>query len=383
MFCLINVFQGNVNDDFLIQGNNQLAINLHKAFARDGKNAFFSPVSISSVLAMLLYGSRGKAESELRKCLGYVNIANDVLLKTFRSFISSLNNFPDDYSASYANSIVIQKDFDVSEQYTSDLRIFFKALCLQADFAKESAAAVDQINNWVKENTNNMIPRLLESLDESTVMVLLNAVYFKGFWLKQFKEKSTFMQYFYNNGIEDDAPLVEMMHMSESFLWVEKESYKVLQLPYKGEEIAMLVFLPKSREGLHEMEDLLTPNFIPEIKKEMHKEKIEVALPKFRLEYSKDLKGTFQELGVKEIFQSGADFGGISLCKNLFVSHVLHKAVLEVNEEGCEAAAATAAVIMCRAMNFTPEFIADHPFSFVIYNIMNDLILFMGRVTEL
>ena len=332
---------------------------------------------------MLLYGTRGKAESELRKCLGYDNISNDVLAKTFESFISSLNNFPDDYSASYANSLVIQKDFEVLEQYKTDLNTYFKAFCLQADFAKEPAAAVEQINNWVKDSTNSMIPRLLDSLDASTVMVLLNAVYFKGFWVKQFKEKSTFMQYFYNNGIEDEAPLVEMMHLSESFLFVEKESFKVLQLPYKGEEIAMLIFLPKSREGLHEMEDLLTPNFIPEIKKEMHKEKIEVALPKFRLEYSKDLKDTFEELGVKEIFQSGADFGGISLCKNLFVSEVHHKAVLDVNEEGCEAAASTAAVVMLRAIHFTPEFIADHPFAFVIYNMMNDLILFMGRVTEL
>lgn len=369
--------------DCLVEGCNQLAVNLHKAFARNGKNAFFSPISVSSVLAMLLHGLRGDAESELRKCLGFENMENQAVANSFQSYISSLNNFPDGYTVSYANSVVIHKDFSVDEQYKSDLSNYFKALCMEADFVKESESAVEQINTWVKENTNNMIPHLLDSLEDLTVMVLLNAVYFKGLWLKQFKEKSTFMQYFYNDGKEDDAKLIEMMHLNESFMCVSKESYKVLQLPYKGEEMAMLVILPNSREGLHEIEDLLTPNFVSQIKNEMHKEKMEVALPKFRLEYTNDLKDTFRELGVKKIFQCGADYGGINNSKELYVSQIVHKAVLEVNEEGCEASAATAVVMMCRALVFHPEFIVDHPFAFMIYNTTNDLILFMGRVTEL
>lgn len=369
--------------DILVEGSNRLAINLHKALARSRENVFFSPFSLSSVLSMLLHGVREDTESELRKCLAYENIERDALANTFETFISSLNNFPEGYTISYANSLVMDKQFDVIEQYKSDLSKFFKALCVEADFVNESAAAVDQINDWVKDKTNGMISKLLESLEPSTVVVLLNAVYFKGLWLKQFKEKSTFLQYFYNQGMEDNAKLVDIMHLKESFLWVEKETFKVLQLPYRGEDIAMLVFLPKSRDGLHEMEDLMTPNFIADIKKEMHSRKIEVALPKFRLEYSNELKATFQELGVKRIFQSGADFGGISDCKNLVVSQIVHKAVLEVNEEGCEAAAATAAVIMRRSIEYCPEFIVDHPFAFVIYNLKNDLILFMGRVTDL
>lgn len=354
---------------------------LHRLLARGDENVFFCPFSLSSALSMLLYGVRGEAATEMRKVLGFENIDNDAIACIFQNFISTFEKM-DDYAISYGNALAIRKDFIIKEQYISAIEKYFKADCFQVDFANDSTAAVNRINNWIKEKTQNMITSLLDSLDSQTMMVILNAIYFKGFWMNHFQEKSTFMQYFYNDGEEDNAKLVEMMHLKESFLFTETENFKALKLPYK-EDIAMLILLPNARDGLKDLENQITSNFISENKKQMAKEKVEVALPKFRLDYSKNLKEYFNELGMKQIFKCGADYSGFNDSKNLVVSQILHKAVLEVNEQGCEAAAATAVVTTYRAMTFTQEFIVDHPFLFVIYNTSNDLILFMGRVKEL
>ncbi|GIY29058.1 uncharacterized serpin-like protein TK1782 [Caerostris darwini] len=199
----------------------------------------------------------------------------------------------------------------------------------------------------------------------------------------KFDEKNTFLQYFYNKGDEEEYKQVEMMHLKEKFPYVEKESFKALQLPYKGEDISMIILLPNARDGLEELEKSLSLDFIQDLTKSMRKRKVEVALPKFRLEYSKSLKESFQALGMNRVFNSGAHLNGINDSDQLLVSEILHKAVLIVNEEGSEAAAVTAVMVMMCSLQFDPEFIVDHPFMFAIYNCKNNLILFMGRVDEL
>ncbi|GFY50434.1 serpin B3 [Trichonephila inaurata madagascariensis] len=310
--------------------NNHLGIHLYKLLAKEDRNVFFSPFSISTALAMLFLELTVK------------------LLKKCEMFLE-----------------------------------YFKAHIQEVDFVNENEKAVKQINEWVNEKTRNMIPELLDSLDPATVLVILNAVYFKGFWLHKFNEKHTFLQYFYNNGDEDNYKQVDMMHLKENFLYVEKESYKALELPYKGEDISMLILLPNTKDGLSNLENSLNSTFIQDLKQGMRKRKVEVALPKFRLEYSKSLKQQFQSLGMNKIFNAEAHLDGINDSKQLLVSEIVHKAVLIVNEEGSEAAAATAVVMMRCSLLMCPEFIVDHPFLFVIYNSKNNLIYFMGRVDEL
>ena len=248
---------------------------------------------------------------------------------------------------------------------------------------KENEKAVNKINDWVKEKTNNMIPKLLQSLDPSTVLVLLNAVYFKGTWMKQFSKEATFAQKFYNRGVEEKAKMVEMMHKKDSFPFYEEETFQALQLPYAGEEIAMMFLLPREKNGLDKLERMFSPSFLEDLKQKLWKQKVEVSLPRFRLEYTKSLIPYFSELGVKRAFSRGAELTVASDCPDLAVSEILHKAVLEVNEEGSEAAAATMVGVMLCCLVMEPEFVADHPFAFVIYNTKTDLILFMGRVHEL
>ncbi|GFX55580.1 neuroserpin [Trichonephila clavipes] len=321
----------------LAVANNHLGIHLYKLLAKEDRDIFFSPFSISTALAMLFCGAHNGTAEEMRNVLGYeiANIKDEELKSCFQKLVHSLENHPDSYTLVSANALVSHKEFLVKE--------------------------------------------LLDSLDPATVLVILNAVYFKGFWLHKFNEKHTFLQYFYNNGDEDNYEQVDMMHLKENFLYVEKESYKALELPYKGEGISMLILLPNSKDGLSNLENSLNSTFIQDLKQGMRKRKVEVALPKFRLEYSKSLKQQFQSLGMNKIFNAGAHLDGINDSKQLLVSEIVHKAVLIVNEEGSEAAAATAVVMMRCSLSMCPEFIVDHPFLFLIYNSKNNLIYFMGR----
>ncbi|GIX69494.1 serpin B6 [Caerostris extrusa] len=195
-----------------------------------------------------------------------------------------------------------------------------------------------------------MIPNLLESLNPATVMVILNAVYFKGFWMHQFDKEKTFLQHFYNKG--------------------------------RGNFHAN--FVTQCKEWIRKIGNFPNPKFCSRPNTGNDQKKSEVALPKFKLEYSKSLKKTFISLGLKRIF-GAAQLDGLSDYRDVQVSKIIHKAVIEVNEEGSEASAATA-IIMVRCLKPKPiieKFIVDHPFMFVIYNSRNNLILFMGRVNEL
>lgn len=174
-----------------------------------------------------------------------------------------------------------------------------------------------------------------------------------------------------------------MMHQTDRFGYTEKESFTVLQLPYEGKNIAMMVLLPRSLDGLEELHKQLTPELLKELKKELRPLKVKVALPKFRFEYSKSMKNILQKLGLRKVFESGADLGGMSDYNDLSVSDVVHKAVVEVNEEGSEAAAVTAVVMSRRCIMHVPDFIVDRPFLFAIHDTKNDVILFLGRIDEL
>ncbi|GBN17513.1 Serpin B4 [Araneus ventricosus] len=156
-----------------------------------------------------------------------------------------------------------------------------------------------------------MISNLLDSLDPSTVLILLNAVYFKGYWSHPFKENATIPQDFYNKGDKNNCRQVDMMHIKDIFLYTKKESYKALVLPYKG-NISMLILLPNSKRGLRELENSLSSTFIQDLEQIMSETKVEVTLPKFKLEYSTSLKEKFQSLGLIRVFNSGAHLNVIN-----------------------------------------------------------------------
>ncbi|XP_042901041.1 intracellular coagulation inhibitor 2 isoform X1 [Parasteatoda tepidariorum] len=368
---------------------NHLGFLLYQELVKKEKNIFFSPLSLSSALSMLFCGTRGSTAKEMRQVLGFeeADISDDKVKHYFQLLLASLGKAPDSYTLSCANVVLSQKDFSVKQEFKNLLLESFKALTLEVDFARETAKVLQQANDWVKERTNGMIPQLLSVLYPDTVMVLLNAVYFKGFWQNQFRKEATKPQTFYNKGLAENAKEVQMIKLKEPFLFAYSGTYKAIQLPYKGDEISMLILLPSDLNGLNKLENEVSSDFILNLMTKMYKQNVNVALPKFRLEYSKSMPKNFQNLGVTEIFVPGANFDGITDSRGIFVSDIIHKAVIEVNEEGSEAAAATAIVMArCAAPRRNvpvPEFIVDHPFLFLIQNTVTNMILFLGRVDEL
>ncbi|GBM96515.1 Serpin B6 [Araneus ventricosus] len=367
----------------LADANNYLGLNLYKVLSKGEGNIFFSPFSLSCALAMLFCGTREETAKEMRTVLGYeiAQIKDEDIKSYFQELLHEIEKNPDSYTLTSANSLLCQKGFLLKEEYKSVLSGFFKALFQEADIARENEKAIQVINEWVSEKTHNMIPKLLDVLDPEAVLVFFNAVYFKGFWKYPFDKEMTRLRNFYIKGQKDNFKSVPMMYINKSFSYVCKESFGALELPYIGDDVSMLILLPDSENGLRDLENSLNYDFIQDLKQDMMETRVDVTLPKFRLEFSKSLKESFQCLGLEKVFTTGAQFGGISDTENLLVSEIFHKAIIEVNEEGTEASAATQieAVPMC--MN--PDFIVDHPFMFVIYNTQNNLILFMGRIEEL
>ncbi|GIY88727.1 leukocyte elastase inhibitor [Caerostris darwini] len=379
----------------LALANNELAFNLHrKLAASSSENIFTSPLSISSAFGMLFYGARGDTAEELRKVLGYekADLPDELVHESFHRLLNEVlksGGSSDPYVLNVANGILLDDHMELIADYKSDVQELYKAEVRDVDFAKNSAQIVNEVNQWVKEKTNGKIDKLFDNLSPSTVMVLLNAVYFKGTWKYKFETRQTRQQAFYNDGLESNKKDVSMMHMTQNFPYTTFDDFKALELPYKGENVSMLVLLPNQRDGISALESSMTPEKLSQVQQRLYKTKVDVSLPKFKFDYSKELSPEIQALGAKDIFSAGtADFSGMTPSKKVFVSQIVHKAVIEVNEEGSEAAAVTG-IIANRIRPMPPplkmEFKADHPFLLAIIEkgSTNNMVLFLGRVNKL
>jgi serpin B len=252
------------------------------------------------------------------------------------------------------------------------------------DFITATENARKTINAWVEKKTNGKIKDLISPgvLDSMTRLVLTNAIYFKGNWAKQFKENRT-----------QDAPFtladgkkieVAMMNQKAEFGYMETDTFQALELPYVDEELSMVILLPKEIDALNEFEKALTTENLNQRLAEIHKCEVVVFVPKFKTTSQFSLADVLKSMGMKDAFSSDADFSGINGKRDLFISAVIHKAFVEVNEEGTEAAAATGVVMRLTSVGpaAIPVFRADHPFLFLIRDNLSGSILFIGRVVN-
>ncbi|XP_006115614.2 leukocyte elastase inhibitor [Pelodiscus sinensis] len=371
----------------LSNANTQFALELFRKLNETNPtgNIFFSPLSISAAVAMVVLGARGNTETQLLKTLHFDVV--EELHSRVQTLTSDINRSGAPYLLKLANRLYGEKTYSFLEDFLTKTQKLYRADLATVDFLHASDEARKQINQWVGEQTEGKIPKLLSesSVNSTTKLVLVNAIYFKGSWAEKFKETNTKEMQFRLNKKEKKP--VQMMYQKEKFPfgYISELKCRMLELPYDGKDLSMIILLPDDinddSTGLQKLEKQLTLEKLQEWTQpqNMHPIDTHVHLPKFKLEDSYDLKSALTGLGLQDIFDCGkADLSGMSGARNLFLSQIVHKSFIDVNEEGTEAAAATAAIAnFCMLME--EDFNADHPFLFFIRHKPTQSILFFGR----
>ena len=374
----------------VVDANNQFALDYYSQLKKkDSGNIFFSPFSISSALAMTYEGAKGQTAEEMRSVFYFP--ADDNLRRTeYAAIFDELNKGDKKYKLSTANAIWAQKDYQFLAEYFNRVEKYYGGKANNLDFAKDPEGSRITINNWVEDQTNDKIKDLIPQrvIDALTRLVLTNAIYFKGEWVKQFNVEDTRDENFRiskNNSVK--VPMMQRTDEDAKFNYAENDKLQILEMPYSGEELSMLVLLPIN-DDLATLEDLLSTKKLSGWKKDLEEQRVKVFIPKFKFETKCFMADDLKTMGMPKAFQwPGADFSGMDGTKNLYIGQVIHQAFVEVNEEGTEAAAATAVVMLEGAApgQKTPKipvFRADHPFIFLIQEKASGNILFMGRVVN-
>ena len=352
------------------------------------ENLFFSPYSIFTALSMVYEGARNNTAAELKNVL-HVDQDNESFHNYMKSLYDYLNE-NSEYNISTANALWPREGYLLLEEYTDIINNFYGGGSNPIDYTNPALAS-EIINNWVENHTNNLIQDLVpeSAIDPIlTMLILTNAIYFKGDWKVQFDEENTSQEDFTtidNNVLSVDT--MKLVDTEERFYFTKIDELKILELPYDGDEISMYIFLP--REG-YDITDI--PNFVDNSKLYsfldlMEKKEVDIYLPKFNFTKDYRLNDYLTALGMQDSFSGDADFSGIDGSKSLFISDIIHKAFIDVNEKGTEAAAATAIVMKATSVQepeepIREEFRCDHPFMFLLLHKETNTILFMGNVME-
>nr|XP_012147539.1 PREDICTED: antichymotrypsin-2-like isoform X12 [Megachile rotundata] len=377
------------------QGSNQFSSALFQTVAeQNSDNLIMSPLSAAIVLAMAAYGSRGETENQFRKVL-HLPSPDSLGTSGYQALIDNLNSVKEN-KLDIANKVFAAEKFSVNPEYKKLTESYFRSITQLVNFAK-SVEAASTINQWVEQNTNNRIKDIISpgDLDESTAMVLVNAVYFKGQWKKKFDPENTKNRPFHINA--DTVKDVPTMFVQSSFRYGELPNLqaKFIVLPYKGDELSMVIILPNEINGLAEVEKKLQNTNIKDILNEGYVRDVHLYLPKFKVESKMELKEPLCKLGLTDMFTPRANFSGIADAP-LMVSKVVQKAFIEVNEEGSEAAAATVVAIVARVASLSfrlprPLIVRiDRPWSYFLCKTIKDqyggvesvITLFRGHITN-
>ena len=371
-------------ENSLSESFNEFTLDLYKNLAgKDDGNLFMSPSSVMVVMAMVHAGARRNTESQMKKVLKLERLEGTGIHASFEGFIRSLKTENKNFTLTMANKLYPHVDKTILDEYLRMVEKHFLTETTPLDYTSNPEGSRIEINKWAEDETKGKIKDLIAPgvITDLTALVVVNAIYFKGDWADKFDAKVTSKQPFHVTASK--TLQVDMMFKKfkkTKYGRVDKLDCSVLNLPYKGEELSMLIFLPNKKDGLSSLEKHLSVKDLMNIGSSLFPTNVDVSLPKFKLESTFKLNDCLSELGMSDVFNpSKADLSGMSKLE-LYVSHVVHKAYVDVNEEGTEAAAATAAVIMKRSMPITHKFTADHPFLFMIQDNRNGVPLFVGRV---
>ncbi|NLY19174.1 MAG: serpin family protein [Clostridiaceae bacterium] len=375
----INVLNDSENGDkteALISANKEFSWDIFKKLNEEDsdKEIFISPLSISSMLTMALNGAEGATRQALIEGLRYDGISIEELNGGYSYLIDRISNIDEKVDIEIANSIWIRNGFDVKQNFIDNSRNFLNAEVESLDFSDLSAPQT--INDWIARKTGNLITNVINPpINADVMMYLINAIYFKGEWTEAFKKKDTFETDFY--AYDNSTDKVSMMQRTGKIEYCATDDYQAVRLPYGNEKTGMVVILPK--DDINKFINKIDHNWWNDLLGRLSPVRdLNLKIPKFKMEYGvKELKKSLAELGMGLIFTDSADFSGIA--KDLYISRVLHKAVVDVNEEGTEAAAVTVGEFTITAIREPVSFIANRPFIFIITDNEEGNILFMGK----
>lgn len=364
--------------------NVAFGFDLYQALKETDGNLLYSPYSISTALAMTYAGARGQTEREMAEVLHFLS-DQDALHSSLSELQAHMNEIQErgHVQLSVANSLWCQRTFRFLDSFLDLNKKHYGAEVNLVDFINETETVRKAINSWVEDETEEKIKDLIKPgvLNTLTRLVLCNAIYFKGDWASQFEESHTRNATFHVTS--EDTVQVPMMSQSEYFRWKEFDSFSAIELPYEGDDLSMIILLPDDVDGLAQLESRLDQDSVAAWIRELGDAgtaKVFLQLPRFNTTCEFDLAETLAEMGMPSAFES-ADFSGMTGSRDLFIGNVIHKAFIDVNEEGTEAAAATAVTFIAGGV-MVRRFNVNHPFIFMIKENATESVLFVGRIVD-
>jgi serpin B len=371
---------------------NEFATSLFAQLTAAGNDdLFFSPYSIETALAMTYAGAGGETARQMARTL-HLDLPADKVHQDFGALSDALNDRGAGDQRAFdlvvANALWVQQGFAISPGFTRVVKDEYRAQLESLDFISSESAreqARKAVNDWVQKQTHDKIKDLLPagSLSAATRLVLTNAIYFKSNWETAFKKNQTTDDPFHaSGGVSQTVP---MMHQTHEFPYLENDQFQAVELPYRYGRLSMAVLLPRKGDSLVELQKAMAAKPLDDLIGGMMPREVELSLPKFTFSSHLDLARTLTAMGMIDAFTDKADFSGISSETRLCIQQVVHQAFVAVDEEGTEAAAATAITFRMLAMRVAEPpvvFRADHPFVFVIRDQQSGVVLFMGRVTN-
>lgn len=358
--------------------NNAFAFELYSELAKVQGNVFFSPYSISSAFGMAWAGARTQTAEEMAKTLHFGADTHT----GFAALNEQLIGKRPGYQLSVANRLYVRNGLELLESYATIAKDQYAAPIEQVDF---SEATRQRVNQWVEDQTNKRITDLIPkgSFNADTSMALINTVYFKGAWATAFEKKATTDQPFFTGGKQVKVPLMSAeFGPSSRVRFGQTDGVQVLELPYEDGDVAMVIMLPTARDGLAALEKKLDVAYFEKLSGTLRSTEVDVWLPRFRAGQGLGLTAPLMAMGMPTAFTGGADFSGMTGARGFFISAAIHRSFIEVNEEGTEAAAATALLVGSISVYLKPSFRADHPFLFALRDSKSGSVLFLGRLVD-
>ncbi len=347
----------------------------------NNKNFMISPLSISMAFSMVYNGANGETKEQIAKALEIESFSLEEVNAANANLLNQLFKGDEQISIHTANSIWLQNDFQVQHKFQKSIENYYKAKVTKADFT--NSKTVEEINNWVSEQTNHKITEIIKSISPDEVLFLINTLYFKGDWTNAFDDNKTTLETFTIEGGQEIETL--MMNRTDSMFYFKNEQFAAIELPYGNGQFAMNILLPNESSTVRDITNRLTAeSWRGGLQCFVKRQNVKLKLPKFKIEYELPLNDLLMQMGMKDAFSAKADFSKINEDKTLQISSAIHKTYIEVDEVGTEAAAVTSIGFKLTSMPInapkTIPFYCNKPFLFIITETKSGSIIFMGQL---